>query len=213
MNDKFEKLQGLLIHSLKVMEKMAMSMDNLPEALQQIQRHAGQRKKPIKQEYHFEGMIKELLDHSKDFRLRRSDIGLSSFGSYFKKVIKEVNTKDHVPTIDGVKKMNLSPQRTEHDEDGQSMLMEPEESLMNHPLKPKSSMSGFNTTGRDSKRSKSNLTKRAGLKAPRDEEPQADDPKNKSHYTTFDPNVTGMSLPPIFGPKVDVLMENQQLKA
>jgi len=110
-------------------------------------------------------MIKELLDHSKDFRLRRSDIGLSSFGSYFKKVIKEVNTKDHVPTIEGstVKKMNLSPHRTEHDDDGQSMLLEPEESLMNHPLKPKSSMSGFHTTARDSKRSKSNLTKRGGL--------------------------------------------------
>ncbi len=39
------------------------------------------------------------MDHSADFRIRRSDIGLSSFGSYFKKVIKEVKTSKHVPSI------------------------------------------------------------------------------------------------------------------
>ena len=43
------------------------------------------------------------------------------------------------------------------------------------------------------------------------EDANAEDQKNKSH-TTFDPNATGMGLPPIFGPKVDVLMQNQQLK-
>jgi|LauGreDrversion4_2_1035121.scaffolds.fasta_scaffold80245_4 hypothetical protein len=33
LSEKFEKLEGLLLHSLKVMEKMAISMDGIPEAL------------------------------------------------------------------------------------------------------------------------------------------------------------------------------------
>jgi hypothetical protein len=47
------------------------------------------RKKVMKQEYNFGTLIRDLMEEGKDFSIRKSDINLSSFGSYFKKVIKE----------------------------------------------------------------------------------------------------------------------------
>ena len=41
LQSKYEKLQDLVIHSLKVVEKIAVTIDGLPEALQHIQRHFG----------------------------------------------------------------------------------------------------------------------------------------------------------------------------
>jgi hypothetical protein len=179
-------------------------------------------------------MIKELMDHSADFRIRRSDIGLSSFGSYFKKIIKEVKTSKHVPSIEtsDVKKM-MNASHFKHNDDA-SMLLEPDESLMNHATKPKSSMSGMNP--HDSKRSKSNINTRRqdfNVVVPNKEteslspydarnevtsQAAVTDMKMRSHTSTFDPNGTGVvGLPPIFAAKVDgknnaQLMSNQQIK-
>lgn len=89
ISEKYDKLSGLLVNSLKVMEKMAVTMDSLPALMQHVIQNAGIRKKVMKQEYNFESLIKDLMDEGKDFRIRKSDINLSSFGSYFKKVIKK----------------------------------------------------------------------------------------------------------------------------
>lgn len=97
LSEKADNLQGLLVHSLHVIQKIADAVDAIPEAVNKLQGMLKDtsRKKVLKQEFNFGGMIKELIDHQHDIlKIRRSDINLSSFGSYFKRVINDGKEKD-----------------------------------------------------------------------------------------------------------------------
>ena len=70
-------------------------MDNLPKLLKKSGVIRGAKKSSIlKQDYNFENMIKDLLeDKDLDLNVRKSDINLSSFDSYFKKVLNPNRTE------------------------------------------------------------------------------------------------------------------------
>ena len=72
---------------------MANYVDNLPKLLKKSGVMAG-LKRSLKQDYNFENMIKDLLeDKDLDLKVRKSDINLSSFDSYFKKVLNPNKTE------------------------------------------------------------------------------------------------------------------------
>ena len=85
---------------MNVVHKIATAVDGIPKALNTIQHHlVSPRKKVIKQEFAFEKMIKELIDHQNELKIRRSDINLSSFDSYFRRILKGAG--DKAPSSDG----------------------------------------------------------------------------------------------------------------
>jgi hypothetical protein len=51
----------------------------------------------VKQQFNFEGMIKDLVEHQQELKIRRSDINLSSFDSYFKRMTKAVEGSGQTP--------------------------------------------------------------------------------------------------------------------
>ena len=58
----------------------------MPKQISSLQKDPS--KKIKKQDFNFEAMIKGLIDNQVDIKIRKSNIMLSSFNSYFKKVIK-----------------------------------------------------------------------------------------------------------------------------
>lgn len=65
---------------------MASAVDSLPKQISSLQKDPS--KKIKKQDFNFEAMIKGLIENQVDIKIRKSNIMLSSFNSYFKKVIK-----------------------------------------------------------------------------------------------------------------------------
>jgi len=96
-------------------------------------------------------MIKELKDNAGEYKIRRSDINLSSFGSYFKKmVLGDKPVKGEERNINSQPALSM----------GNDSVLEAADSLMHHPLKQESSRTLTALGGVDSRRSKSNMYQR-----------------------------------------------------
>lgn len=166
-------------------------------------------------------MIKELKDGTGEYKIRRSDINLSSFGSYFKKMV--LGDK---PAPEEDRNVNSQPALSM----GNDSIMEAADSLMHHPLKQESSRTLTALAGHESKRSKSNMYQRRTSNDHK--HPVLMDPSHQnlldqyafSPYhgvrsnTTFDPMATMnhqiAGLPPIFNTRPQIeeaaaLMQNQ----
>jgi hypothetical protein len=74
------------MHSLLAIQKLASAVDSLPKQINSLSKDP--TKKLRKQDFNFESLIKGLIDNQVDIKIRKSNIMLSSFNSYFKKVVK-----------------------------------------------------------------------------------------------------------------------------
>ena len=170
-------------------------------------------------------MIKELKENAGEYKIRRSDINLSSFGSYFKKMVLGADKEE--------RNMNSQPALSM----GNESILEAADSLMHQPLKQESSRT-LTALGHDSRRSKSNMHQRRVVNHPVIMDPSHQhllDQYNYSPYnghiqspamtgfqqqrsnTTFDPMATinqVVGLPPIFNSRPQIeeaaaLLQNQ----
>lgn len=96
-------------------------------------------------------MIKELKEGTAEYKIRRSDINLSSFGSYFKKMVL-----GEKPAPEGDRNVNSQLALSM----GNDSILEAADSLMHHPFKQDSSRTLTVLVGHESKRSKSNIYQR-----------------------------------------------------